>query len=236
MGDYSQTAAYYDLIYRDQKDYAAEAAQVAALIRAACPDAQTLLDVACGTGEHALALAAQGFDVDGTDIEPAFVEMARRKHPEGSFFEADMRTLETPTRYDAVVCLFSSIGYVLTVEYLNQTLRAFARCVRPGGVVIVEPWFEPGEMTHGFISLHTASTEDVKICRMSRTTLHETRSILDFEYLLGRATGIDHFSERHALGLFTRRDMETAFQQADLSVEYDTEGLTGRGLYMGQPA
>jgi hypothetical protein len=71
---------------------------------------------------------------------------------------------------------------------------------------------------------------------MSRTTLHETRSILDFEYLLGRATSIDHFSERHALGLFTRRDMETAFQQAGLSVEYDAEGLTGRGLYMGQPA
>jgi hypothetical protein len=147
-----------------------------------------------------------------------------------------MRTLETPTRYDAVVCLFSSIGYVLTVEYLNQTLCAFARCVRPGGVVIVEPWFEPGEMTHGFISLHTASTEDVKICRMSRTTLHGTRSTLTFEYLIGRPRGIERFSEQHELGLFTRPEMERAFRQAGLIVTHDPEGLTGRGLYIGQPA
>jgi len=233
VGEYSQTAAYYDLLYQKQKDYAAEATQIATLIRGVRPEAQTLLDVACGTGEHARALAAQGFEVDGTDIQPAFLDIARRKHPDGTFFEADMRSLEASSRYDAVVCLFSSIGYVRTVEHLNQTLRAFARCLRPGGVVIVEPWFEPGTMTHGFTTMHTASTDDVKICRMTRTLLHEKQSILEFEYLVTRATGIERFSERHELGLFTRHEMETAFQQASLSVTYDPEGLTGRGLYIG---
>jgi hypothetical protein len=48
MGDYKHAAAYYDLIYQDQKDYAAEAAQIAALIRTSCPEAKTLLDVAWG--------------------------------------------------------------------------------------------------------------------------------------------------------------------------------------------
>lgn len=234
MGYYSQTAAFYDLLYQDLKDYAAEAAQVATLVRALCPDAQTVLDVACGTGEHARALASQGFAVDGTDVEPAFLEIARRKLPGGAFFEADMRTLKTPSRYDALVCLFSSIGYVRTVAHLNETLHAFARCVKPGGVVLIEPWFEPGAMTHGFTTMHSASTDDVKICRMARTLLHEKRSILEFEYLVARATGIERFSERHELGLFTRQDMEAAFQQAGLSITFDREGLTGRGLYIGK--
>jgi Methyltransferase domain len=52
---------------------------------------QTVLDVACGTGEHARLLAAQGFVVDGLDLDPAFVRIAEQKHPAGQFFAADMR-------------------------------------------------------------------------------------------------------------------------------------------------
>src|SRR5712691_5872495 len=84
-GMFSASAEFYDLIYSTKKDYRAEAAQIAARLRRLSPARRKVLDVACGTGEHALHLAAAGFVVDGLDLDPAFVRIARRKHPAGSF-------------------------------------------------------------------------------------------------------------------------------------------------------
>src|SRR5690348_4593728 len=70
---FSESAAFYDLIYSAFKDYPAEAAALAGVIRREHPRAKTILDVACGTGEHARLLAREhGFDVDGLDLDPAF--------------------------------------------------------------------------------------------------------------------------------------------------------------------
>lgn len=69
---------------------------------------------------------------------------------------------------------------------------------------------------------------------MSHTTIIRGISRLQFEFLVGRRDGLKHFSETHELGLFTRSQMQQAFGEAGLAVEYDPEGLTGRGLYIGQ--
>ena len=67
---YDRSALLYDAMYRGiGKDYPAESAEVAALVLRRRPDARTLLDVACGTGEHARLLATEhGFQVDGIDL------------------------------------------------------------------------------------------------------------------------------------------------------------------------
>jgi predicted TPR repeat methyltransferase len=87
---FDASAEYYDLIYSTLKDYALETEQIASLLRRINPTCRTVLDVACGTGEHARRLAAEGFAVDGLDLSEAFVSIASRKHPGGRFFVADM--------------------------------------------------------------------------------------------------------------------------------------------------
>lgn len=94
MAHYAEAADVYDLLYRSQKDYASEAHQIAWVVRTRNPEAHTLLDVGCGTGAHARGLLDQGFAVDGVDLEPAFVELAARRCPEGRFRVADMLLLE----------------------------------------------------------------------------------------------------------------------------------------------
>lgn len=234
MSHYSTAAEFYDLLYRAEKDYAAEAEVLSTVIRRHNPRARTVLDVGCGTGSHARALIDIGFDVDGVDLEPSFVELARAKCPEGQFHIGDMTCLALSKRYDAVTCLFSAIGYVDSESGLRSTLAGMRAHLDPGGIVIVDPWFEPGQLTHGWISMLTGQDADVTVCRMSRTLVEGRVSILEFEYLIGRSVGIERRSEVHRLRLFTQGEVEAAFNAAGLAVERKPKVLRTRGLYIGQ--
>jgi len=230
---FSATAHLYDALYGPMKDYEAEARLVADIIRGESPQARTVLDVACGTGEHARHLRPLGFDVDGIDLDPAFVDIARGKNESGTFEVADMVNLELGRTYDAIVCLFSSIGYVVNEERLRATLSALAAHLEPGGVLLVEPWFQPGDMSDKYVMALTGESDDLVVVRLSHTRIIDRRSLLQFEYLVGTDQGLERLSEEHELGLFTREEMESAFIEAGLSVRHDPEGIKERGLYVG---
>lgn len=234
MPHYAEAAEFYDLLYQGEKDYAAEAGLLTRLIRERVPAAVTLLDVGCGTGSHARALIDAGFTVDGLDLEPAFVELARAKCPEGTFHVGDMTALDLPGRYDVVTCLFSAIGYAASEPALRQAIAGMRRHLNPGGVLIVDPWFEPGQLTDGWVGVLVGTGPDVTVCRMSRTVVEGTVSRLEFEYLIGRSSGIERRREAHTLTLFTQSQLEAAFAAAQLRVTRLPEVLRTRGLYVAQ--
>jgi SAM-dependent methyltransferase len=232
---FSESADLYDLIYSQFKNYATETADLAALIRQQRPQARTVLDVACGTAEHARRLVDDhGFDADGLDLEPAFVRIARAKLTRGAVYEADMTSFTLARRYDVVMCLFSSIGYVRTLENVRRALERFRDHLTDDGIVLVEPWFAPDAMQPGYVTVNTAKTPDVAVARMSRTEVEGRLSRLHFEYLIGRSTGIERVTEVHELGLFTTDEMMRCFREARLDVTHDAKGLSGRGLFLAR--
>ena len=233
---FTESADFYDLIYSQVKDYGEEASKLAAAIRDRHPEASELLDVACGTGEHARFLVEMGFRVDGCDIEPDFVEIAAGKNPEGSFVQSDMVDFDLGKPYDVVLCLFSSIGYVRTVENLRLAIRCLAQHVRPDGLIIVEPSFQPGDLVGGKVFMQTAQEDGLHVCRMTHTEIHGKLARIQFEYLAGDSAGIRRAEETHELAMFSREEMEEAFRRASLEVEYDKEGIFGRGLYIARTA
>jgi SAM-dependent methyltransferase len=232
---FSASADLYDLIYAQFKDYVAETKRLADTIRSAHPEARSVLDVACGTGEHARLLAdTHGFEVDALDLDPAFVRIAQGKLVRGSVFQADMTSFSLPRSYDVILCLFSSIGYVRTLDNVTRTLDAFRRHLAPGGLVIVEPWFPPGFLESGRTIASSAAANGVSVCRVGHTQVDGRISRIRFEYLIGRPTGIEHASEIHELGLFTKEEMLACFHAAGLSADYDAAGVSDRGLYVSR--
>jgi SAM-dependent methyltransferase len=233
---FSASAAYYDLIYSTFKDYTAEAAQLASLLRRLNPHCRSVLDVGCGTGEHARLLSASDFAVDGLDLDAAFVCIASLKHPAGRFFEADMADFRLPRTYDAIVCLFSSIGYLRTLARVESALECFREHLTPGGVVLVEPWFPPGTLDTGRVTTNTAEADGVRVTRVSRVEVEGRLSRLHFDYEIVDATGSRRASEVHELGLFTSGELLERFRNAGLAVDYDPKGLSDRGLYVARIA
>ncbi len=233
---FTASADLYDLIYGSFKNYQHETGLVCALVHARHPQARSLLDVACGTGEHAKYLRTAGYEVDGLDLDRNMLAVAERKNPGSHFFAADMCAFRLPNRYDVVLCLFSSIGYARTIERVAAALTCFRYHLQPGGLVVVEPWFEPSAVVPGRTETRTVEGPGVVVTRRSRSTVDGRLFRLTFEYDLTRGGETTHASEDHELGLFTRSEMEGAFASAGLTVDYDPAGPSGRGLYLAQVA
>jgi SAM-dependent methyltransferase len=144
-----RNAALYDLFYAD-KPYEQEARFVhECLQRYGSRPARRLLELACGTGRHARALAGLGHEVVAIDRSEPMLACARGGRdapgaPPVSFLLQDMRTLElSPPPFDAAVCLFDSIGFVQTNEAILQVLAGVRRHLRPDGLFVFEFWHAP---------------------------------------------------------------------------------------------
>ena len=228
---FSRSARLYDAVYASIRDYPREAAELDRLIQERRPGARTLLDIACGTGAHLEHLT--GYEVEGLDLDPEMLGVARERLPNVPLHEGDMADFDLGKRFDVVVCMFSSIGYVRTEERLRSAVASMARHLEPGGVLVVEPWLSPEVWVDRHVGAVFVDQPELKIARMNVGEREGNLSIFEFEYLVGTPNGLERFNERHELGLFTVEQYLEAFRAAGLEVDHDPEGPMGRGLYIG---
>jgi SAM-dependent methyltransferase len=230
---YAKSARYYDKLYAN-KDYTGEVARLVSLLGAE-PEGKrlSLLDVACGTGLH-LAHLQKHFHVEGLDICPELLEVARSRCPGVVFHIGDMMAFDLGKQFDIVTCLFSSIGYVKTLPGLRAAVRSMSTHLKPKGVLVIEPWFTPENWRPNTVHALYIDEPELKIARINTSLVSGKLSIFDLHHLIGTPEGTEHVVERHEMGLFEIEEMVSAMEEAGLVVSYDPEGLTGRGLYIAK--
>jgi SAM-dependent methyltransferase len=181
-------AELYDVFYA-AKDYAAEAAFVhGCLARHARGGCRSILDLACGTGRHALELHRLGHEVCGVDHSPAMLRIARERAAAAGApvrFEAgELAALAPPgAPFDAAVCLFDSIGYVQTNEGVGRALAGMHRAVREDGLLVLEFWHAAAMLTaHEPVRVRRFRHGPAEILRISETRLDVARQLATVTY------------------------------------------------------
>ncbi len=230
-------AEQYDTLYAT-KDYEREAHLLRDHLSRLDPSLHTVLDVACGTGAHDEHLC-RFYEVDGLDLNPDFLEAARRRNARGRYHVGDMRDFRLDRLYDVALCLFSSIGYARTRVELVRTLTCLCEHLTPRGVVVIEPWLTPEVWEAPSVRWDHGGSGSDSIVRMAHSSLREegtdSVSVMEFHYLVGSAKGIEYSRETHEMGLYSKRRMESALIEAGFTdVHHESDGLTGRGLYVGR--
>jgi len=136
---YSKLAEHYDLGWGDFAE-SSRAFILRILAEHGIP-AGTILELACGTGILATALARSGYEILGVDRSPNMIAQAqgRAMHVDGADFRiGDMRTLTPPTYYDAVLCMFDSLNYLIEPGDVSAVCAVVAKALRPGGLFVFD--------------------------------------------------------------------------------------------------
>lgn len=231
---YHGLAPYYDAIYA-WKNYALECRRLESVARRFGRSGGTSwLDVACGTGRHLEYLRRRHACV-GVDASPEMLRIARQRLPGIRFVRGDMRTFDLREKFDVVSCLFSAVGHLRTERDLAKSFANFARHLRPGGVVIVEPWLEPSRFRPGSVHLRTYEDPKVTIVRVAYSSRRGNQSIIRYSFLIGEPErGIHHIEEVDRGFLASSRLLQELMRKTGLTPRFFRHGFTqDRGLLVG---
>ncbi|HSX02692.1 MAG TPA: class I SAM-dependent methyltransferase [Candidatus Saccharimonadia bacterium] len=235
-------AMIYDMVYLPKRDFAASAAYAVTLAERhlrSQPEQPRLLEVGCRTGLH-LAAFPSSWTVEGSETEEAYRAIARSRLPQVTIHPDEPHNLALGAHYDAIVCLFGMISRLHTMEQLNAGLNNLVTMLRPGGVLLIEPWHRPNMMKPRPQGDFTSSSGlGVAVARMSQLVGKEPEVDLTHHCHLGRTTRsggetVTPFSYTHRLRVHSPAELRSAMQAAGLSDIWDDPGAPhGKGMLIG---
>ncbi|NRB59420.1 MAG: class I SAM-dependent methyltransferase [Winogradskyella sp.] len=150
MDRFNLYAKYYDLLYED-KDYKSEVSYIEQLIEPyGFKKPIEILELGCGTGNHAKLFSEKGYSVEGVDLSSQMIEIAKHKNKGDdnlSFYEGDINSYRSDKKFDVVTSLFHVVSYQNTNEKLEETFKTAAHHLKTGGLFIFDFWYGPGVLT-----------------------------------------------------------------------------------------
>jgi SAM-dependent methyltransferase len=231
----SEYARLYDVFY-ETKPYGDEAAFIAGRLKehGAAPP-RRLLELACGTGRHALELQRSGYDITATDYSSSVLEVARARAADAGapidFQRQDMRALDLGgRRFGAAICLFDALGYVQTNEAVVDTLRGLHRALEPSGVFVFEVW-HAAAMLRSFEPLRVREFQDGdrRIIRVSTTELLVDQQLARVKYdivVLDAGGTARTFSETHVGRYFSLQEIRYFLESCDFELLEAFDGFS----------
>lgn len=127
---------------------------------------KSVLDVGCGMGRHAYLLSKKGFDCECVEPHPAMVASAKKHYPEVVFRVNNMQNIKYRNKFDAVVCIFSTIVFNRSNEEVMKTCRNFYHALKKGGIAIIEltnpvSWIQSKSFRTHFVDVEKENNQKV---------------------------------------------------------------------------
>jgi SAM-dependent methyltransferase len=99
---------------------------------------RSMVEIACGTGTVAIALAEAGWRVHAIDSSAAMLAKAREREVDVFWAQQDMRELLLAERVSLATCLYDSMNYMLSDEDLLSTFRHVHDVLLPNGLFLFD--------------------------------------------------------------------------------------------------
>jgi len=204
----------YDALYGD-KDYPAECDMIEALLTkfGDVRPLSRLLDLGCGTGGHAVELAARRYSVTGIDCSPAMITRARAKAAARGVARAtvfqmgdigDTRLHDAP--YDGAIMMFAVLGYQQCDERVRAALANARTHLAAGAALVFDVWYGPGVLAdRPGPRRRSVETATGSIVRCAESQLDESSNLCTVQYRIERwmnAKLTESATERHVLRFF----------------------------------
>jgi SAM-dependent methyltransferase len=209
-------ASAYDALYHD-KDYPDECDLLERIFKEYGEgNIKTILDLGCGTGNHAIPLAERGYEVIGIDISPKMLESARAKIASKnlpiSFVECSIKILNLNRTFDAVIMMFAVLGYQSEIEDIIETLKIAHKHLRPGGLLAMDFWYGPAVLAQRPEQrVKLIPTIRGKILRVASSELDVLHQICNVRYDLWEIDDnklVSEISENHIMRFFFSLEIE----------------------------
>jgi len=130
--------SYYHLLYnkRDYKEARFFMSNLVSYLKLKQDD--SILDLACGKGRHAIFLNSLGFDVTGLDLSENSINDALKSANDSLHFRVHDMRQPFVKKYNAIFNLFTSFGYFETDEEDIRVLRNIKNGLKPNGIAVID--------------------------------------------------------------------------------------------------
>jgi len=211
MSEFQAYAAYYDII-NQRKDYERECVYVSRLLRLNNSEVNNILELGCGTGQHAKLLCKSGYNVTGVDKSKAMLESAINSDC-FTAIEGDARCIRLNKTFDAVIALFHVFSYMVSNDDVQNFLITANKHLKVGGTLMFDYWYLPAVLLQRPSNrILEVENSKFKVVRVSESKLNdESNSVLvDFKIfledkLVGSVTPI---KERHVMRYFSLPEIQ----------------------------
>lgn len=218
MSLFGKYADFYDLLYQD-KDYRAECDAIEEMFgKYSKTRISSVLDLGCGTGNHAFILHDRGYKVVGIDRSESMLSHAKRKLSKLKekknirFQKGDLRTWKAEEKFDAVIMMFAVLGYQITNEDVLKALSNARKHLDLAGLFIFDVWYGPGVLRQKPSKrVKTANTSGGKIKRLATSELDTFKHTCTVHYttlFTKDKSGVKTVKEDHQMRYFFPQEIK----------------------------
>ncbi|MBP5972728.1 class I SAM-dependent methyltransferase [Brasilonema sp. CT11] len=240
MSIFNNYARYYDILYRD-KDYVGETKFIQQLIQTHAPNAQKILELGCGTGNHAVLLAKEGYQIHGVDLSQEMLQKADSRlsqlHPELAsqlkFTHGDIRHLRLNQTFDVILSLFHVISYQITNEDLLAAFTTVKEHLKPGGIFVFDIWYGPAVLTERpRVRVKRLEDEKILVTRIAEPVVHANENLVDVNYQVfikdKNSNSVNELRETHRMRYLFKPEIELVSQKVQMTILEYQEWMTNR--------
>lgn len=185
-----------------------------------------LLDVGCGTGSYALALAEKGYQLKAIDLDPEMISLAEskleEKEPKPDFYRMRMLNLKDKFKSDSFdgIYIIGNVLVHLSKKEIEQFLKIAAELIKEKGKIFIQIVNYYRILELNLDGLSTIYSKDNSIRFERNYEYDETQNIIYFKTKL-----IDHFEDQilteNKIELYPlcKKELETDLKEAGFKVE-----------------